>query len=99
VATVLHLRLTLPEDTLARLFRTSRTTIRRALTETRHLLDQHGRAIEPVTTPPALPGHIPPYVPRAADSPEESEIKKRVNYLQALSELEGRGAAWTDRTY
>src|SRR5690242_7951053 len=47
VATVLHLRLTLPDDTLARLFRTSRTTIRRALTETRHLLDQRGYVIEP----------------------------------------------------
>jgi hypothetical protein len=76
VATVLHLRLTLPEDTLARLFRTSRTTIGRALAETRRLLDQHGCAIEPVTAPPALPAHIPPYVPQTAASPGESEIKK-----------------------
>jgi hypothetical protein len=76
VATVLHLRLTLPGDTLARLFRTSRTTIRQALTETRHLLDQHGHVIEPVTAPPDLPAHIPPYVSQAASSPGESEIKK-----------------------
>ena len=39
VATVLHLRLSLPDDTLAHLLGTSRTTIRRALTETRDLLD------------------------------------------------------------
>jgi hypothetical protein len=71
VATVLHLRLTLPDDTLARLFRTSRTTIRRALTETRHLLDQRGYVIEPVTAPPDLPAHIPPYVPQAATSPRK----------------------------
>jgi hypothetical protein len=76
VATVLHLRLTLPGDTLARLFRTSRTTIRQALTETRHLLDQHEYVIEPVTAPPGLPAHIPPYVPQAAASSGESEIKK-----------------------
>jgi Helix-turn-helix of DDE superfamily endonuclease len=57
VATVLHLRLNLPDDTLAYLFSTSRTTIRRALTETRRLLDQHGHRIEPVTRPagPARP--------------------------------------------
>jgi hypothetical protein len=75
VATVLHLRLTLPEDTLAHLFRTSRTTIRRAITETRHLLDQHGCVIEPATAPPDLPAHILPYVPQAASSPE-NKIKK-----------------------
>ena len=60
VATVLHLRLSLPDDTLAHLFGTSRTTIRRALTEIRDLLDQHGHRIEPVTSPPGLPTRIPP---------------------------------------
>jgi transposase len=70
VATVLHLRLSLPEDTLAHLFGTSRTTIRRALTETRHLLDQHGHRIEPVTAPPDLPARILPYVPRTDGNPE-----------------------------
>jgi transposase len=70
VATVLHLRLSLPEDTLAHLFGTSRTTIRRALTEIRDLLDQHGHRIEPVTAPPDLPARIPPYVPRADGNPE-----------------------------
>ena len=76
VATVLHLRLSLPDDTLAHLLGTSRTTIRRALTETRDLLDQHGHRIEPVTAPPDLPAHIPPYVTQAATSPGESKIKK-----------------------
>jgi Helix-turn-helix of DDE superfamily endonuclease len=70
VATVLHLRLSLPDDTLAHLFGTSRTTIRRALTEIRDLLDQHRHRIEPVTSPPGLPARIPPYVPQAADHPE-----------------------------
>jgi transposase len=70
VATVLHLRLSLPEDTLAHLLGTSRTTIRRALTETRHLLDQHGHHIEPVTAPPDLPARIPSYVPRTDGNPE-----------------------------
>jgi hypothetical protein len=75
VATVLHLRLSLPEDTLAHLFNTSRTTIRRALTETRQLLDQHGHRIEPVTAPPDLPARIPPYVPRT-DSNPENKVKE-----------------------
>jgi transposase len=70
VATVLHLRLSLPDDTLAHLFGTSRSTIRRALTETRHLLDQHGHRIEPVTAPPDLPVRIPRYVPRTDGNPE-----------------------------
>jgi transposase len=75
VATVLHLRLSLPEEALAHLFGTSRTTMRRALTQTRHLLDQHGHRIEPVTAPPGLPARIPPYVPRT-DGNLESKVKK-----------------------
>jgi Helix-turn-helix of DDE superfamily endonuclease len=71
VATVLHLRLSLPDDTLAHLFGTSRTTIGRALAETRHLLDQRGHRIEPVTAPPDLPARIPPYIPRTDDNPED----------------------------
>jgi hypothetical protein len=70
VATVLHLRLSLPDDTLAHLFSISRTTMRRALAETRHLLDQHGHRIEPVTAPPDLPARIPPYIPRTDIGPE-----------------------------
>jgi transposase len=54
LATVLHLRLSLPEGTLAVLFTTSRTTIRRAVSQTRHLLDQHGTSIEPITAPEPL---------------------------------------------
>ena len=75
VATVLHLRLTLPDDTLAHLFGTSRTTIGRALTEIRDLLDQHGHHIEPVTAPPGLPARIPPYVPQTTGN-TENEIKR-----------------------
>jgi hypothetical protein len=65
VATVLHLRLSLPDDTLAHLLGTSRSTIRRALTEIRNLLDQHEYHIEPATAPPGLPARIPLYVPQA----------------------------------
>jgi transposase len=74
VATVLHLRLSLPDDTLAHLLGTSRSTIRRALTEIRDLLDQHEYHIEPVTAPPGLPARIPPYVPQATGN-AENEIK------------------------
>jgi transposase len=68
VATLLHLRLTLPEDTLAHLFGTSRSTIRRALAETRHLLDKHGLVIQPATAPPNLLAHIPPHIRQPADT-------------------------------
>jgi hypothetical protein len=74
VATVLHLRLSLPEDTLAHLLGTSRSTIRRALTEIRDLLDQHGHHIEPATAPPGLPARIPRYVPQTTGN-TENEIK------------------------
>lgn len=57
---------------LAHLFGTSGTTMRRTLTETRRLLDQHGR-IEPVTGPPDLPARIPPYAPQTTG--RENEIK------------------------
>jgi transposase len=74
VATVLHLRLSLPDDTLAHLLGTSRSTIRRALTEIRDLLDQHDYHIEPATVPPGLPARIPPYAPQATGS-AGNEIK------------------------
>jgi len=74
VATVLHLRLGLPDDTLAHLLGTSRSTIRRALTEIRDLLDQHEYHIEPATAPPGLPARIPRYVPQTTGN-TENEIK------------------------
>ena len=74
VATILHLRLALPDDILAHLPGTSRTTIRRALAEIQALLDQHQYRIEPVTAPPDLPPHIPPHVPQATGT--ENKIKK-----------------------
>ena len=70
-----HLRLSLPDDTLAHLFGTSRSTMRRALDETRHLLDQHGHRIEPVTAPPDLPARIAPYAPRT-DGNLQSNVKE-----------------------
>jgi hypothetical protein len=75
VAAVLHLRLALPDDTLAHLLGTSRTTMRRALAEVRDLLDQHGHRIEPVPARPGLPARIPPYVPQA-DGSTGNEINK-----------------------
>lgn len=51
LATILHLRLSLPADTLAVLFSSSRSTIRRAISHTRPLLDQHGTVIEPASPP------------------------------------------------
>ena len=67
--------LALPDDTLAHLLGTSRTTMRRALAEVRDLLDQHGHRIEPVPARPGLPARIPPYVPQA-DGSTGNEIKK-----------------------
>lgn len=58
LATILHTRLSLPEDTLTALFGCSRSTIRRAVTETRQLLAAHGTTIEPVTVPIPLPDMI-----------------------------------------
>jgi hypothetical protein len=75
VAAVLHLRLALPDDTLAHLLGTSRTTMRRALAEVRDLLDQHGHRIEPAPARHGLPARIPPYVPQA-DGSTGNEIKK-----------------------
>ncbi|GGN29494.1 hypothetical protein GCM10011609_86670 [Lentzea pudingi] len=54
LATILHLRLSLPPDTQAVLFNSSRTTIRRAISHTRPLLDQHGTVITPATLPVPL---------------------------------------------
>jgi hypothetical protein len=51
LATILHLRLSLPPDTLAHLFSSNRSTISRAIRETQQLLDQHGTTITPTTNP------------------------------------------------
>jgi len=47
LATLLHLRLSLPQPVIARLFGADRTTITRAIGVTRQLLAQHGITIEP----------------------------------------------------
>jgi hypothetical protein len=54
LATILHLRLSLPADTLAVLFSSSRATVRRAISHTRPLLDQHGTVITPASPPMPL---------------------------------------------
>jgi hypothetical protein len=54
LATVLQLRLSVPDGVLATIFARSRTTIHRAIADTRHLLDLHGTTIEPVKTPAPL---------------------------------------------
>ena len=51
LTTILHLRLSLPPDTLAYLFSSNRSTINRAIRETRQLLDQHGTTITPTPNP------------------------------------------------
>ncbi|MGW5276087.1 ISAzo13 family transposase [Streptomyces sp. NPDC004044] len=53
LATVLHLRLSLPAEPLAVLFDSSRAAMHRTLHKIRQLLDQHGTAIPPAQTPPA----------------------------------------------
>jgi hypothetical protein len=53
LATILQLRLGLPDDTLAHLFTTNRGTIHRAVNETQQLLNEHGTTITPAPTPPS----------------------------------------------
>ncbi len=55
IATVLRLRLALPDDTLVRLLNTSPSTIRRTAKETRRLLEQLGHVVEPATPMPLSP--------------------------------------------
>jgi transposase len=55
LATILHLRLQLPEQTLAAMFTTSRDTIRRAINGIQPLLALHGTTITPTPEPATLP--------------------------------------------
>ena len=52
LATVLHLRVALAAEPLAVLFGSSRTAMHRTLLKNRKLLEAHGIAIPPATTPP-----------------------------------------------
>jgi hypothetical protein len=54
LATVLHLRLQLSPETLAPLFSISSSAIRRAIADTKVLLQQHATTIEPATPPASL---------------------------------------------
>ncbi|TCO55658.1 ISAzo13 family transposase [Actinocrispum wychmicini] len=53
LATLLHLRLGLPAEPLAVLLGSSRAAVHRTFHKIKHLLDQHGTAIPPATSPPA----------------------------------------------
>jgi hypothetical protein len=80
IATVLRLRLALPDDILAQLLNTSPSTIYRTVRETRPLLEQLGHTIEPAATPLHLPPQIPPWAPATNDhtsehTPQHTEIK------------------------
>jgi hypothetical protein len=54
LATVLHLRVALAAEPLAVLFGSSRTAMHRTLLKNRKLLEAHGIAIPPATTPPVV---------------------------------------------
>jgi transposase len=56
LATILHLRLSLPHDTLAHLFSCSRSTIRRVIAETRKDLNTNETTIQPNPNPAPLTG-------------------------------------------
>ena len=71
LATILHLRLSIPEQALAVMFANSQTNMRRLLTETRHLLEQHGTTVEPVT--PSKP--ITELIAKALDQPHTKRSK------------------------
>jgi len=85
LATVLHMRLSLPEDTVGTVFGCSRSTIRRAITETRRLLAEHGTTIEPVTLPVPLPD------PRRVVPPVSCWTRGRCGWLSASASV-GVGA-------
>jgi len=68
IATVLRLRLALPDDTLAQLLDTSPSTIYRTVKETQRLLEQLGHTIKPAATPIHLPSQIPRWAPTASDN-------------------------------
>jgi transposase len=68
LATILRLRLALPDDTLAQLLDTSPSTIYRTVRETQPLFEQLGHAIKPAATPMHLPSPIPRWAPAANDS-------------------------------
>jgi hypothetical protein len=54
LGTILRLRLAVPDKVLAAIFARNPSTIRRAIVDTRRLLDLHGTTIEPVTAPAPL---------------------------------------------
>jgi hypothetical protein len=76
IATILRLRLALPDDTLAQLLDTSPSTIHRTVKETRQLLEQLGHTIQPATTPMHLPSQIPRWTPTTSDNNQDHKHAK-----------------------
>lgn len=68
LATILHLRLSVSDHVLARMFTISRSAMYRAIRDTRNLLHQHGTRIEPLT-PPATLAHLLETAAKAAKQP------------------------------
>jgi DDE family transposase len=69
LATVLHLRLQLSPETLAPLFSISSSAIRRAIADTKVLLQQHATTIEPVA-PPTSPTDLLNMIKKTRSTPE-----------------------------
>lgn len=70
---MLHLRAALAAEPLAVLFGSSRTAMHRTLLKNRRLLEAHGIAIPPATTPPAALAALQDRVQARAD--EDNKIR------------------------
>ncbi|MET9888578.1 ISAzo13 family transposase [Streptomyces sp. NPDC006430] len=71
LATVLHLRVALAAEPLAVLFDSSRTAMHRTLLKNRRLIEAHGIAIPPATTPPAVLSILHAQVLALTDEPNK----------------------------
>ncbi|MFC7482956.1 hypothetical protein ACFQX7_27290 [Luedemannella flava] len=77
----------LPHETLAVMFHSNRSSIRRAITEVRQLLDQHGTTI----TPTDQPAPSRRFCRRRQSTPTPPQRpKRRVNYRQSLRTESGQ---------
>jgi DDE family transposase len=87
-------RLTLPEDTLAVLFGSSATTIRRAIAETRELLDRHGTTIAPGPTPVRAADRPPRSHPTEADHPHHADQNNELILCEPLGGSPSAATPW-----
>jgi transposase len=74
LATIMHLRLSVPDDNLATMFSISGSAMHRAIRDTRNLLHQHGTVIEPIT----------PSAPLADLLRKATETTKRTNHTTKI---------------